>query len=277
MTESPTDSPLADRSDPVGPFDASQVGVSATTEWARVRPELGRGGSRRRSVSQTLLIDLLSSQMAAWQQREVAPISVVDLGGGTGGLAVALAAQGHAITVMDPSPDALAALQRRAAEADLSDYISAIQGDTSDLSKLIAPGACNVVVCHRVLDIVEDAPGALAEIATVLESGLLSLLVSQRYAAVVGQAAAGDFGAAQRLWSDERFFDVESITELLAAAGFSVASVHGIGVISEHVNEAHVERPERFEELYRLEASASAETTLVSAAPLLHVLAVRDS
>lgn len=269
MTETPPDSASADRGDPAGAFN--------TADWARVHPVLGRGGSRRRSVSQTLLIDLLSSQLAAWQEREENPISVVDLGGGTGGLAVALAALGHAVTVMDPSPDALAALQRRAAEADLSDYINAVQGDTNDLSKEIPPGTCNVVVCHRVLDIVEDAPAALAEIATVLESGLLSLLVSQRYAAVVGQAAAGDFSSASRTWSDERFFDVASITQLLAAAGFSVASVHGIGVISEHVNEAHVERPERFEELYRLEASASAEQTLVSAAPLLHVLAVRNS
>lgn len=252
-------------------------GLADTADWAQVHPELGRGGIRRRSVSQTLLIDLLSSQLAAWQEREETPISVVDLGGGTGGLAVALAAQGHAITVLDPSPDALAALQRRADEADLSDYISAVQGDTTDLSTKISPGACNVVVCHRVLDIVEDAPAALAEIATVLESGLLSLLVSQRYAAVVGQAAAGDFSSASRAWSDERYFDIASITELLAAAGFRVASVHGIGVISEHVNEAHIERPERFEELYRLEASASAEQTLVSAAPLLHVLAVRGS
>ena len=35
---------------------------------------------------------------------------IVDIGGGTGGFAVRLAQQGHVVTVVDPSPDALAAL-----------------------------------------------------------------------------------------------------------------------------------------------------------------------
>ncbi len=38
------------------------------------------------------------------------PLHVVDLGGGTGGLAVAVAELGHQVTVVDPSPNALAAL-----------------------------------------------------------------------------------------------------------------------------------------------------------------------
>src|SRR4051812_30358827 len=37
-------------------------------------------------------------------------LRVVDIGGGTGGFAVPLAQAGHDITVVDPSPDALAAL-----------------------------------------------------------------------------------------------------------------------------------------------------------------------
>src|SRR4249920_3749739 len=44
-------------------------------------------------------------------------LEVVDLGGGTGGFAVPVAMLGHRVTVVEPSPDALAALQRRAAEA----------------------------------------------------------------------------------------------------------------------------------------------------------------
>ena len=38
-------------------------------------------------------------------------LDVVDAGGGTGGFAVPLAGQGHRVTVVDPSPDALAALE----------------------------------------------------------------------------------------------------------------------------------------------------------------------
>ncbi|HZP54968.1 methyltransferase domain-containing protein, partial [Actinocrinis sp.] len=56
------------------------------------------------------------------------PLDVVDVGGGTGGFAVALARLGHRVTVVDPSPDALAALERRAAEAGVSGSVRAAQG-----------------------------------------------------------------------------------------------------------------------------------------------------
>ena len=39
------------------------------------------------------------------------PLDVLDVGGGTGGDAVRLAALGHRVTVVDPSPDALASLR----------------------------------------------------------------------------------------------------------------------------------------------------------------------
>ena len=47
-------------------------------------------------------------------------LRVLDLGGGTGGDAVRLATLGHQVTVADPSPDALASLARRAAEAGVA-------------------------------------------------------------------------------------------------------------------------------------------------------------
>ncbi|GEM_PF-110261 len=58
--------------------------------------------------------------LAAARQRELGrPLVVLDLGGGTGGLAVPLALAGHHVHVLDPSPDALASLQRRASEQGL--------------------------------------------------------------------------------------------------------------------------------------------------------------
>ena len=56
-----------------------------------------------------------------------AVLDVLDAGGGTGGLAVPLAELGHHVTVVDPSPDALAGLKRRTAEAGVT--VRALQGD----------------------------------------------------------------------------------------------------------------------------------------------------
>ena len=72
---------------------------------------------RPRSVSQSFLLDLLRAQLADLVTGEWRPLDVVDLGGGTGGVASALAGDGHRLTVIDPSPDALASLERRTAEA----------------------------------------------------------------------------------------------------------------------------------------------------------------
>jgi ubiquinone/menaquinone biosynthesis C-methylase UbiE len=56
-------------------------------------------------------------------------LEVLDVGGGTGGFAVPLAQAGHAVTVLDPNPDALAALERRAAEAGVGDRVRWLQAD----------------------------------------------------------------------------------------------------------------------------------------------------
>src|SRR5690606_21074578 len=92
-------------------------------------------------------------------------LQVVDVGGGTGGFAVPLAEAGHRVTVVDASPDALAALTRRAAEAGVPDRITAVQGDGDRLAGLVEPGSADLVLCHSLLEVVDDPAevvGALA-------------------------------------------------------------------------------------------------------------------
>ena len=60
----------------------------------------------------------------SWTGAATAELTVVDVGGGTGGFAVPLAQAGHRVTVVDASPDALAALTRRAAEAGVADRVA---------------------------------------------------------------------------------------------------------------------------------------------------------
>ena len=109
--------------------------------------------------------------------------TVVDIGGGTGGFAVRVAELGHRVTVVDPSPDALAALDRRARERHVDDLVTGIQGDLAGVNDLVQPGSADLVLCHGVLGLVDDPADALAVIARVLRpGGALSLLVAQRHA-----------------------------------------------------------------------------------------------
>lgn len=228
---------------------------------------------RRRSVSQAHLLNLLSAQLA--DHGVPAPAEVVDIGGGTGGVATALAALGHRITVVDPSPDALASLERRTAEAGLAGHIRAVQGDANDLLAIVGPAGADVVICHRVLEVVDSPAEALSAMEAILRlGGVLSLLVSQRHSVVLTQALNGHIAAARRSYADPLRFEHDQVVALVERAGFEVLVSQGIGALSDHVPEALIEsEPGAYAELYALESEISRDPTFRAMAPLVHVLA----
>ena len=131
-------------------------------------------------------------------------LDVLDIGGGTGGFAVRVAELGHRVTVVDPSPDALAALDRRARESGRR-RSPASRATWPACSSVTGPASADVVLCHGVLEVVDDPAAALATIREVLRpGGALSLLVAQRHAAVVARAMAGHFQQALALLDDRR-------------------------------------------------------------------------
>ncbi|MEU8243814.1 methyltransferase domain-containing protein [Actinoplanes missouriensis] len=172
-------------------------------------------------------------------------LTVLDVGGGTGGFAVPLAEAGHTVTVIDASPDALAALTRRAADAGVADRIRAVQGDGDALATLVDPGSADLILCHAVLEVVDDPAEVAAAIAAALRpGGALSLLVAGRAAAVLGRAVNGHLRAAAALVTDPagragprdtllRRFDADGATGLLTAAGLTVEQIHGVRVVAD--------------------------------------------
>ena len=125
-------------------------------------------------------------------------LDIVDAGGGTGGFAVPLANLGHSVTVIDPSPDSLAAAQRRAAEQNVP--LRAVQGEAADLAALAGEQSADLVLCHSVLEYVDSPTAAMAAIAAVLRpGGAVSVLTASAVAAVIHRALAGRFDEARRL------------------------------------------------------------------------------
>ena len=125
-------------------------------------------------------------------------LDIVDAGGGTGGAAVPLAGQGHTVTVIDPSPDSLAAAQRRAAE--MSVQLRAVQGDVGDLATVVGEQGADLVLCHSVLEYVDSPAAAMTTVASVLRpGGAVSVLATSAVAAVIHRALAGRFDEARRL------------------------------------------------------------------------------
>jgi S-adenosylmethionine-dependent methyltransferase len=216
-------------------------------------------------------------------------LDVLDLGGGTGGDAVRLAQQGHRVTVVDPSPDALASLHRRAAEAGPAEPVTGVQGDAADLLQHVAPASFDLVMCHGVLEHVDDPGEALGTAATVLRpGGHISVLVAGRNAAVAARALAGDFVTAQTLlgrsaagWDirtmGPRRFVVEEVEELLVGQGFEPVESSGVRVFADLVPSAIVDtEPGARDALFALERILRTSSDFTGFSAGLHTIARLD-
>ncbi|MEU1589439.1 methyltransferase domain-containing protein [Micromonospora sp. NPDC005710] len=212
------------------------------TRLGRVEQTRGRFAEPPLTPRTAVIWSVLRAEL---DRRGDAELTVLDVGGGTGGFAVPLARAGHRVTVVDASPDALAALTRRAAEAGVADRIAAVQGDGDALAGLVEPAGVDLVLCHAVLEVVDDPTPVVAALATALRpGGAASVLVAGRAAAVLGRAMNGHLDVAATLAADpggtagprdtlRRRYDAPAAAALLGAAGLVVEEIHGVRVLAD--------------------------------------------
>nr|WP_214327654.1 methyltransferase domain-containing protein [Nonomuraea sediminis] len=221
------------------------------------------------------------AERAASTGRET--LDIVDAGGGTGGFAVPLAVLGHTVTVVDPSPDSLAALERRAKEKGVG--VRALQGDAADLGELLDRDSADLVLCHSVLEYVDDPISALTAVSGLLRrGGAVSVLAANPVASAIHRALAGHFDEARAVlddpegrWGDRdptpRRYTAEALSELLAATGFTVGAVHGVRVFADLVPNRLVDgEPGAAEALVALEQAAATHPALRAVATQLHLI-----
>ena len=240
---------------------------------------------RRDGVRFSLVWDVLRNVVSARvAESGRQALDIVDVGGGTGGLAVPFAALGHHVTVVDPSPDALAAAQRRAAETGAR--LTAVQGDAASLDSVVGTKAADLVICHNVLEYVDSPADAMTAIAAVLRStATVSVLASNAVAAVLHRALAGRFTEARQLLESEnavgppRRFTLPALTALIEGAGLRAGEAHGLRIFSGLVPGALLDGDAGgaggTEALRALEAAAAVTPPLRDIAAQLHVLGHR--
>ncbi|MFD6181165.1 class I SAM-dependent methyltransferase [Streptomyces goshikiensis] len=212
-------------------------------------------------------------------------LDVLDTGGGTGKFAVPVARLGHRVTVVDPSPNALFGLERRVSEAGVADLVRGVQGDAQGLLDVVERDAYDVVICHGVLEYVDDpAEGVANAFAALRPGGVLSLLGAGLGGAVLARALAGHFTEARTALTDPagrwgtgdpvpRRFTAEQLTELVGGAGLEVGAVHGVRIFADLVPGVLVDtEPGAVEALLRLEEAAAELPAFHAVATQLHVL-----
>lgn len=238
-----------------------------------------QGVTRAPGVRTAVVWDALRAVLAGRDR-----LDIVDAGGGTGGFAVPLAELGHTVTVVDPSPDSLFALERRAAEAGVA--VRALQGDASDLGDLLPVGSADLVLCHSVLEYVDDPAGALATVHGLLRGGgAVSVLAANPVATAIHRAVAGHFDEARQVLDQGRWgakdptprrFTAEELAALLREAGFEPAQTHGVRIFADLVPSRLTDgEAGAAEALIALEKAAADHPVLRDIATQLHVVASR--
>ena len=175
-------------------------------------------------------------------------LRALDIGSGTGAMAVRLAGLGVHVTLLDSSPEMLDLANHAAREVGVAASIALREGDASQASNFFSGEFFDVILCHNVLEFVDDPGAVLRSASQVMRaSSLLSVLVRTQ-AGEVWKAAiqAGDLaGAGRNLaaeWGCEslfggkvRLFTAESLNAMLRQASLTSTATRGVRVISDYL------------------------------------------
>jgi S-adenosylmethionine-dependent methyltransferase len=207
------------------------------------------------------------------------PATVLDVGGGSGAIAVPLATDGYRVTVLDPSSVMLDLAGRHAADAGVE--LRLVPGGLEMLAQL-APGPFDAICCHAVLLYLDDPGAHLAALRGVVAAGAtLSLLEKNRLALAMRPGLRGEYAEAIRVLDDpvatgnlgieNRSRSVDEWTGLLDRSGWRLDSWAGIRLFSDPApDELDLVA---FEDLVTLEREAGRREPYRSVARLVHLAA----
>ena len=120
-------------------------------------------------------------------------LSALDLGCGIGAAAVRLAHLSVHVKLLDSSQAMLDLAERAAQEAGVAGRITPELGDVTHLADVLPDGSFDMVVCHNLLEYVDDPAAVLCDAARVMRdrSAILSVLVRNQAGEVLQGGSAG--------------------------------------------------------------------------------------
>jgi len=217
------------------------------------------------------------------------PLRALDLGCGTGTAAVRLARLGIHVTLLDSAPAMLDSAKRTVREAGVDGEVALKHGDAAQVANLFPVGSFDIVLCHNILEYVDDPSAVLSAAAQVLRTdstgiGILSILVRNRAGEVFKAGIeAGDLGAAERnvsaAWGYEslfggkvRLFTLDGLQAMTNEALLAVTAERGVRVISDYLP-PKVSRREEYERIFELERKLGSRPEFAAVARYIQIIA----
>jgi S-adenosylmethionine-dependent methyltransferase len=213
-----------------------------------------------------LRLDLPLANLQEFLPQDTRSLRALDLGGGTGANAVRLARLGFHVTLLDVSLPMLDHAERAAREAGVRERVRLRHGDAAQLATLFEAGSFDLILCHNVLEFVDDPCAVLRDAALALRNpcGLISVLVRNQPGEVLKAAIQnGNLATAERNltseWADEslyggrvRLFTSSSLKAMMAAASLSISGELGVRVVSDYLP-PKLSRSDEYERIFELE------------------------
>jgi S-adenosylmethionine-dependent methyltransferase len=262
--------------------------VSATDDFDRFRSGANKYAAYLETPEGRLRLDLAFANLQEFLPHETRSLHALDLGAGTGATAVRLAQLGLHVTLLDPSPQMLDFANRAAQEAGVTDRIALKQGDASQLASLFDAKSFDLILCHNVLEFVDDPCSVLRDAARALRdsSAIISVLVRNQPGEVLKAALVnGDLAATERnltaQWGDEslyggkvRLFVSESIKALLQESSFAITAERGVRVIADYLP-PKISRKDEYDRIFELERKLGRRPEFSAIARYTHCIAHR--
>jgi S-adenosylmethionine-dependent methyltransferase len=239
------------------------------------------GGRLRSDLAFANLHDLLPQQAEQ-------PLRALDLGCGTGATAVRLARLGIHVTAVDCSAAMLDIAQRAAHESGVAEKIVVKNGDAAQLATLFPARSFDLILCHNILEYVDDPGAVLCDAARALRgsSAIVSVLVRSQAGEVLNAAIrAGDLDEAENAlmaeWGEEslyggrvRLFGNDYLQRMLKAASLTLIVERGVRVIADYLPPA-VSRDAEYQRILKLERKLGMRPEFSAVARYRHCLARR--
>jgi S-adenosylmethionine-dependent methyltransferase len=235
-----------------------------------------------------LRLDLAFANLQDFLPQATRSLHALDLGGGTGAIAVRLAQLGLHVTLLDASVPMLDFAERAARDVGVKERIALKHGDVSQFANLFPAESFDVIVCHNILEFVDDPCAVLRSAARTLRdpSSIISVLVRNQAGELLKAAIHdGDLAAADHNltaeWGDEslyggrvRLFTPKSLRARLLDSSLAVIAERGVRVLSDYLP-PRVSRNDEYERIFELERKLGKRSDFAAVARYTHCLAHR--
>jgi S-adenosylmethionine-dependent methyltransferase len=235
-----------------------------------------------------LRLDLAFANLQDFLPQATRSLHALDVGCGTGAIAVRLARLGLHVTLLDASEAMLAFAERAAREAGVTERIALKHGDATQFANLFPAGSFDLILCHNILEYVDDPCTVLRSAARTLRdpSSIISVLVRNQAGEVLKAAIQdGDLAAAEHSltaeWGHEslyggrvRLFTAESLQAMLHESSLAVIAERGVRVLSDYLP-PKVSRNDEYQPILELERKLGRRPEFAGVARYTHCLARR--